>query len=243
MKKNKQLLRVCLIFLTISIFVVMWIKYELGDLLPTTHIAISAVEWAGNSYTLMDENKQSEYIFVTGKWLARDDNSVAYFLHSLKGDLKKEYSVVAVSDNDNRDQLFIKTGYKIPLEGKITGGVMTFQSTSYGGNFLDEKVINSIIKASENSNLQISPQVLKDDEFKFYRIYLCFDNCPVSGSFWGLVGRSDDNFIIVPQRSDEALAQDGIKEIKIDGNVFFINDKKLKKELNKYINQLYGKPW
>lgn len=48
---------------------------------------------------------------------------------------------------------------------------------------------------------------------------------------------------LLPQRSDEALAQDGIKELKIDGNVFFINDKKLKKELNKYINRLYGKPW
>ena len=87
---------------------------------------------------------------------------------------------------------------------------MTFESTSYGGNFLNEKAINSLIKASENSNLQISPQVLKGDEFKFYRIYLCFDNCPVSGCFWGRVGKSDDKFIIVPQRTDEALAQDGI---------------------------------
>ncbi|MTK06695.1 MAG: hypothetical protein F8N38_06395 [Hungatella sp.] len=243
MKKNKQILRVCLIILTLSLFVVMWIKYESGDFLPTTHIAIAAVEWAGSSYTLMDEDKQSEYIFVTGKWLARDDNSVAYFLHSLKGDVKKEYSVVAVSDNDNRDQLFIKTGYKIPLEGKITGGVMTFESTSYGGNFLNEKAINSIIKASENSNLQISPQVVKDDEFKFYRIYLCFDNCPVSGSFWGRVGKSNDNYIVVPQTCDETFAQDGIKVIKSDSKVFLIKDKKLKKELNKYINQLNGKPW
>ena len=239
MKKNKQLLRLCLIILALFLFVVMWIKYEFGDFLPTTHIAIAAVEWEGSSYTLLDEDKQSEYIFVTGKWLARDDNSVAYFLHSLKGDVKKEYSVVAVSDNDNRDQLFIKTGYKIPLEGKITGGVMTLESTSYGGNFLNKRAINSIVKTSKNPNLQISPQELKDDEFEFYRIYLCYDNCPVSGSFWGRVGKSADKFIIVPQRSDEAFVPVGMKDIKSDNKIFLINDKKLKKELNKYINQLH----
>lgn len=243
MKKNKQLLKVCLIILALFLLVVMVIKYEFGDFLPTTHIAIAAVEWAGSSYTLMDEDKQSEYIFVTGKWLARDDNSVAYFLHSLKGDVKKEYSVVAVSDSDNRDQLFIKNGYEIPLEGKITGGVMTFESTSYGGDFLNEKAINSIVKTSKNPDLQISPQEIKDDEFKFYRIYLCYDNCPVSGSFWGRVGKSADNIIIVPQRTDEAFVPVGMKEIKSDSKVFVINDKKLKKELNKYINRLHGKLW
>lgn len=243
MKKNKHLLRVCLIILAFCLLVIMWIKYEFGDFLPTTHIAIAAVDWNGSSYTLMDEDKQFEYVFVTGKWLARDNNSVAYFLHSLKGDVKKEYNVVAVTDNDNRDQLFIKNGYEIPLEGKLTGSVMTFVSYSYGGEFLNKKIINSIVETSKNPDFQISPQELKDDEFKFYHIYLCFDNCPVSGSFWGRVGKSRDNFIIIPQGPNEAFVPDGMKEIKSDSKIFVINDKKLKKELNKCINRLHGNPW
>lgn len=241
--KKKQLLRLCLIILAFFLFAFMWIKYELGDFLPTTHIAIAAVEWQGSSYTLMDEDKQSEYIFVTGNCLARDDNSVAYFLHSLKGDVKKDYNVVAVSDNDNRDQLFLKTGYRIPLKGNITGGVMTFESSSYGGAFLDEKVINSIVKTTKNPDLQITSQELRDDEFKFYRIYLCFDNCPVSARFLGRVGKSTENFIIILQRSDEAFVSVGMKGIKSDSKIFVINDKKLEKELNKYINRFHGKSW
>lgn len=65
----------------------------------------------------------------------------------------------------------------------------------------------------------------------------------MSGSFWGRVGKSADNFIIVPQRTDEAFVPVGMKEIKSDSKVFVINDKKLKKELNKYINRLHGKLW
>ncbi len=64
----------------------------------------------------------------------------------------------------------------------------------------------------------------------------------MSGSFWGKVGKSADKFIVVPQGSDEAFVPVGKTVIKSDSKVFLINDRKLKKELNKYINQLHGKP-
>ncbi|WP_143322432.1 hypothetical protein [Clostridium sp. HBUAS56010] len=57
------------------------------------------------------------------------------------------------------------------------------------------------------------------------------------------MGQSEDNFVIIPNGSNRSSISDGETGIKSDSEVFLITDKKLKKDLVKYINQLHGRRW
>lgn len=214
------------IILIICLSFIFWIIWGTGYFLPVTHIAEAAVEWKGNQYHPNEINEEGEHI----KYAYRIDKSVARserydILYLLKGDKNKEYNVLATADPEGERQLWVKYGYEIPLEGKITGGILR-------NDFLDEQIMNTIMELSEYPDIIVSKEVFINRKYS-YSIFLCFDGCPVSGKYFGKICEVGDNLIIYTEATDYNSSGEDKAALT------FIKDKKIKKKLSKIINKKY----
>ncbi|RFZ78427.1 hypothetical protein DS742_13440 [Lacrimispora amygdalina] len=214
------------ILLIICLTFIFWIIWGTGYFLPVTQIAEVSVEWKGNQYHPTDINEEEEHI----KYAYRIDKSVARserydILYLLKGDKNKEYNVLVTADPEGERQLWIKNGYEIPLDGEITGGILR-------NGFIDKQIMNTIVELSKYPDIIVSKEVFISRKYS-YPIFLCFNDCPVSGKYFGKICEVGDNLIIYTE-STESISSG---EDKV--SLTFIKDKKIKKKLSKIINKKY----
>ncbi|WP_143322430.1 hypothetical protein [Clostridium sp. HBUAS56010] len=215
------------IILIICLSFILWIILKTGYFLPlTSHQSNSWVEWQGKKYDVYDKGDYPDdyvFLFNINKPVARDEEY--NFLYSLTGDQKKEYNVLIMEGKDDHDgpQLCIQEGYEIPLDGEITGGILVNDDI-----FIDKNTINEIVELSRESDIIIPWEALGDKYF-FYSIYLCFNNCPVSGKIFGGIWKVGDSMVIY-RNADEA---DSSGEDKVA--LTFTKDRKTRKKLSKYI--------
>lgn len=198
MKADRHLRYGLTLLIILSAAAVIWFKNENGDFLPEAHIAIERVRWNGDIYSLCSHDK---CYFEVDKPIAKDGS---YRLYSLKGDINHEYNTVAKSDGDNADELYVKSGYRIPGGGKVTGAVinryseMEFAST--GSKFINEKKINLLFEGLEKAeNKMIAQEEVDLTGYNFYRIYLCYNRSPVSSGFFADIGVLEDHIIIITE--------------------------------------------
>ncbi|WP_313152263.1 hypothetical protein [Lacrimispora sp.] len=215
------------IILIICLLFILWIIQETGYFLPVAEEINNAwVDWKENRYYVYDRGEYPDdyvFLFDINKPAVRDEEYT--FLYALKGDRKKEYKVLAKEYNIDYDgpQLCIQEGYEIPLDGEITGGIL-FNDDA----FLDKYIVNTIVELSKNPDI-IVPREAFSYKHLINPIYLCFNNCPVSGKYFGEIWEVGDSMIIY-RKVDES---DSSGEDKVA--LTFIKDKKVRRKLGKYM--------
>ena len=228
-KKLKEY-KLIIIVITIAMAVFSWIYFSPSEFFVSEIHA----EWKEHNYRIDGIGKHWEL----GKLIAKDPSGRC--LYAINGDEFKQYLVVAVEAQD----LFIEYGYDIPEEGELTGIIAEYRTDpdnwiSYPSDnrFFKksalEEIVDQSLSASQFDKFE-SDKYIGDDEF--YRIYLCYNGCPVSNKCIGYVGELEEQIYFL-RGGDAIVGPSGTEDykayIKNDTEYFILDSKKAKKELKK----------
>lgn len=200
----KKLTIILVIFVLI---ILVWNHFSLPEFLVTE----ARVEWQGRNYEIDGNVKR----WVLGKPIAED--SSGHRLYALKGDRNKGYHAVVV----DAQMLYVEYGYEIPREGDVTGIIAEYTTNpgdarnfTYQNRFFKKKYLEEIIdKALSFENFEKFEKEIYIDDNKFYRIHLCFNDCPVAGKCIGFVGEMGGEIYLL-LGDDVIVGPSGTKEYK-----------------------------
>lgn len=189
----------------IPLFVaVLWFAYENDAFLPRAHIAVGFMEWGERNYYPEDGN----YRYAVGKKIAVDGG---YYIFCLDGDTKKEYKAVAqgtgwgIGQFSLEHTLFLQEGYTIPLTGTVTGAVITSGNSRFGKYISAsraEDILRKIqISGDENQSGSriLTTQISVSENSQ--EVWLCYDNCPVSGTLAGYLEKRDGGLYFITENA------------------------------------------
>lgn len=233
----KRVKKIFIIILSIVIFILL-VMYHKGYFLPKAQIGIKYTHWNNRDYYLKENEN---WFYEPNKWVAKNDEG--YYLFSLKGDIKKNYYTLypSIIDGYHRHPVFIESGFRIPTSGTVTGIIITEGGPSvWGTKFVQQKKVINLLQVflneSDINQCRQEKDVINAD---FYKIYFCFENCPVSGKFAGYIAETEKDYMVI--MGEKGILSDGSGgHVKISkgANCVVVKDIETKKEIKKIIGIL-----
>lgn len=231
MRRKKRIFIIILIVTTL----ILGIMNHKGYFLPKAQIGMKYAHWNNRDYH-MEENND---------WYYEPDGCVAknewgYYLYSLKGDKNKSYHTLypSIIDGYHGHPVYIESDYQIPTAGIVTGIIITENGPSvWETKFVKQKKVVKLLQVLMNdSDTNLLKQEKNVTNADVYSIYLCFENCPVSGKFAGHIVKYGEEYIVITGNK-HLLTYESAGNVKINKGVNYtvIQDNDIKKEIDKIV--------
>ena len=234
-KRNK-----ILISIVILISGIVFIIYNKVIFLPDAQIGVKYAHWNNKDYV---REEKGVWVYELDKKVAKND--WGYYLYSLKGDKNKDYHVLCpiIANEDENHLLYVESGFEITTEGEVTGIIVAKDgNTLWNTRFIKQKKIPSLInELSKENNFVLTEEEKELSQFvNYYRIYLCFNDCPISGKVVGYIVEQGKEYIVIKDESSPFYVTDrGEMKIKKGIEYMIVDNKNIRREIRGILDKYW----
>lgn len=234
-KRNK-----ILIALVILIVGIILIKYNKVNFFTNAQIGVKYARWNNKDYV---REEKEEWFYELDKKVAK--NEWGYYLYSLKGDKNKDYHILwpSIANEDDNHLVYIESGFQIPTEGEVTGIIVAKDgNTLWNTKFIEQKKTTVLIRELlKENNFEFTEEEKELSQFaNYYRIYLCFNNCPIAKKVVGYIVEQGKEYIVIRNKSSPFHVTDrGEMKIKKGVEYMIVDDKKIRREIRGIIDKFW----